>query len=37
MAQTPIRIRALDDLSIPLSHFPNIFLMLAGGGMLKVN
>jgi hypothetical protein len=35
-AQTPIVIRALADLSIPFSQFPNIFFILLGGGILKV-
>jgi hypothetical protein len=33
-AQPPILIRALDALSIPLNHLPNMFLILAGGGIL---
>jgi hypothetical protein len=35
-AQTPTRIRSLIFFSIPFSHRPNKFLMLVGGGMLKV-
>jgi hypothetical protein len=35
-AQTPILIRALADLSIPFSQFPNMFFILVGGGILKV-
>jgi hypothetical protein len=35
-AQTPILIRALADLSIPFSLFPNMFFILVGGGILKV-
>jgi hypothetical protein len=29
-AQTPILIHALDSLSIPFNHLPNMFLILAG-------
>jgi hypothetical protein len=33
-AETPMRILALSDLSVPLSQFPNIFVTLDGGGIL---
>jgi hypothetical protein len=35
-AQTPTRIRILVFLSIPFNHLPKKFLMLVGGGKLKV-
>jgi hypothetical protein len=36
-AHTPTRIRALSSLTIALNQLPNKFVILIGGGKLKVN
>jgi hypothetical protein len=36
-AHTPTRIRALPSLTIALNQFSNKFVILVGGGKLKVN
>jgi hypothetical protein len=35
-ADTPMRIKTLDCLSTPFNQFPNIFVILVGGGRLLV-